>query len=301
MLAELRRLERVGKWAQVREVAPAYLPICPEEERARIHASLTTACFVAGDWIGALHHAHECRQSAPVGGTLYTWTLHKLAALSVDMGRYADARRFGLAYLKGASKHPELQMYTPWVIRDLSHVAYHERRFAQAATLRLRALSLFTDQGNSEEAARTAINAAWAFARSGKPASARFVLPASVPVSLKPLLAGAVVAILFAEKRWEEALQEAEGALSGLRALHDYAAAAEVSLLLAIAARHIGQQVQSEWFSDLAALFATRQDREAHSLLLLNHRVRGGDFVEEAAPLVGGGLHVGCSLTAGVG
>lgn len=306
MIDQVKELERAGRWAEIRQLAPGLLSSLQGVDLAQAHMALSTAHFhtatSAVDWQVALRHAHACLQLAPAGDLLHTWALQKVSSLAVDMGRHQEAKRHALAYLKAAHAHPKLTVITPYVIRDLGHVAYQNRQFKAAACYWRRALALFQTIGNTDETTRTAITLAWAYVRSGKSGLAQAVLPTAVPAHMEHLRLGAEAAILAADGHWTEAFTAGTRALQGARAAHDYADAAEVCLILSKAFQRLGAGNQALDFLHTAAKFAARQDRDAYALLTLSNRAGGGDFprVHAAAPCGAGGLHLDACYTTGV-
>ncbi|HWI52493.1 MAG TPA: tetratricopeptide repeat protein [Symbiobacteriaceae bacterium] len=305
MLEQIAEWERFCQWAEVRRHGHALLCDLQGVQRARLHAALSVAYFNtatgAADWREALYHAHACCDHAPVGSMLHTWGLYQVGTLAVDTSRTQEAKRYVTAFLKVVPQHPQLQGFVPRAIRDLSHVAYQERRFADAAALRRRALALFQSAGDEPETFRTALNLVWAYVRAGRPAAARQALPESVPAGMEHLRHGALAAVLAAEGRWSEALEQGRAALRAPRLAYDFADAAEICLIMAMAARHVGAMRQALAYIHEAALLAARQDRSALALMVLTIRAEGGDSSEEAASLGSGGWHPDARFTTGLG
>jgi hypothetical protein len=271
------------------------------DEQIRQHASLAVSCATAGEWQEALRHAHACRDLASAGSLWHVWALHMLACTYVDAGRPQLAAVFARAFFRLQPGVPQLARFVPFVIRALSHVAYQQRRFLVAVHLRRRAQAMFEAAGNAEQANRTALNVAWAYARAGRAEAARQALPPSVPAAMEHLLAGAQAAIMAAEERWTEAAEAGAAALQGARLADDFADAAEVCLIVSEASRRLNPSAdQALAFLHTAATFAARQDRTLHSLQVLSQRAGGGEplYVHAATARGSADLHhCGCYST----
>lgn len=305
MLEDIKTLVQAGRWADLRALDEAALADLTGDDRARAYLYIATAYFntatCGDDWRTALRRAKLGLADARPGGLVHTWALQKVACLVVDMGPAAPVKRYALAYLKAAPAHPEVRPFTPYVTRALSQVAYRERRYLLAARLRRQTLAQFRALGNEAEVARSAIALAWAYARAKRTALARSVLPEAVPDRITYLRSGAAAVIYAAEGRWNDASSAGLAALQGARLAHDFADAAEVSLILAEAARRLGAAADVLTFIREAATLAARQAQNAYALLVLTLRAKGGDFFETAASRSSGGFHPECGLTTGVG
>lgn len=304
MLDQIRAMERAGRWAELRQAVPDLLADACGDEKARLCLSLATAYYYtsanAGDWRQALTHAHDAWVSATPGGFLYVWALQKLSSLSVDMGRPRESQYYARAYLKLAPQYPELRCITPYVVRDLSHAAYQQRRWAEAVRLRMQALALFEALGDSVQVIRTQLNLVWAYARAGKPHLARRYMPVEVPADMQSLQAGAWTVIYATERNWPAAIVSARQALNGNRQSCDCADAAEICLILAQSLKALDASADSSELVRESVSLAARQDRSAYTLLVLSQRQRGGDTPDQAASRGSGGWHPDARYTTGV-
>lgn len=271
----------------------------PQDARTLGNRSVQLAA--EGRWQEALRAAHACLRLAEPGSVLYLWALHMLACTYVDAGLPQRARPYAQAYLRQAAGNPQLESYTPFVVRAMGHVAYQERRFLSAFRWYAKAHALFCRQGNPVQAAVTSHNMAWALVRAGRPHRARAVLAPrnAFPAELAYLFDGAMAGILAAEGRLSEAIQLGREALSAAgRRAHDFVDAAEVALLLAHAYRRLREQGTASALTSRAAEFAALQGWEFVDVLLLNERAEGGELPHAASSRGSADLHHrGCFTT----
>lgn len=269
---------------------------------ARTLADLSVELAAQGRWQEALEAAHACHRLAEPGSVLYHWALHMLASTYVDAGMPHRARPYAAAYLRQAAAHPQLEPYTPYVVRAMGHVAYQERRFISAFTWFSKARALFFRQGDLAQAAVSTQAMALALVRAGRPQQARAVLADRnfFPVDRVYLFDSAMAAILAAEGRYQDALTFGRAALQAIgRQSLDFVDAAEVALVLADALRRLNQAEEASALLKHAAAFAALQGWEIESLLRLNERAGGGDPPEPAASSRGSAnlRHRGCFTT----
>lgn len=269
---------------------------------ARTLGSLAVQLASEGRWREALQAAHACLRMAEPDSVLYLWALHMLACTYVDAGLPRRARPYARAYLRQAAAHPQLEPYTPYVVRAMGHIAYQERRFHDAFRWFRKAHTLFCRLENSVQAVVTSHNMAWALIRAGRPQRARAVLSPreAFPVELAYLFDGAMAGVLIAEGRLNDAIQFGRAALSAPgRRTHDFVDAAEVALLLASAYQRLQQDGAASALISYAAGFAALQEWELLDILLLSERAGGGDPPERAASSRGSAnlLHRGCFTT----
>lgn len=269
---------------------------------ARTLGNLSVQLAAEGRWQEALQAAHACLRLAEPGSVLYLWVLHMLACTYVDAGLPHRARPYARAYLRQAATHPQLEPYTPYVVRAMGHIAHQERRLSAAMAWLHRAERLFTARGDWEQAERTAITLAWVLIRLRRPEAALQALSCykneGTPEYLRQ---GALAAIAYLQGHYEEAVVLGKQALDGKsRLAHDLVDAAEISLVIAQALRALGATSEASAYIEHAARFAALQEREiAVLLILLNHGAEGGDPSDSAAVARGSAnlRHRGCFCT----
>jgi len=270
---------------------------------ARTLGNLSVQLAAQGRWREALEAAHACLDLAEPGSVLYLWALHMLACTYVDAGMPHRARPYALAYLSQAAGNPQLEPYTPYVVRAMGHIAFQERRFLSAFRWFSHAHALFSAKGDFAQAAVSSQAMALALVRAGRPRQARAALEdrSLFPADRAYLFDSAMAAILAAECRYEDALVFGRAALQaiGRRQSLDLVDAAEVALVLADALRHLNQVDEASAMLYHAAAFAALQGWKLESLLRLNERAGGGDPLEPAAPSRGSAnlRHRGCFTT----
>lgn len=302
-LGHVRELERSGHWHELIGLRGQIVTSLEGEELGRAYASLSRAYFLtatsAADYETALTCARECNRLAPSGSALWLWSVQTLSSILIDLGRHKDAERHALAFL--AVDRGQASPYVAWVLRDLSHVAYRDRRFLAAANLRTKALNHFVTQGNTREVFRTTINLVWAYARAGKMDKAAALLPDTAPDGLEYLWHGAYALVLMGLRRYEEALEQGYAALRAGRAQYDYLDAAEVALILAAILRRRGSHSEASVFVKIANDYAVQQTHSAEAVHTLEFAQKGGELPDEAPARCGPAGHKHAGLRGVIG
>lgn len=270
---------------------------------ARHHANLSVELAAAGRWSEALSEAHACYRLAPAGSTLSVWALHQLAVLYVDSGVPGKAEAFARAYLQQADQHPKLESFTPYVVQVLGVAAYQRGRYQTAFSWLLKASALFARQGNHARVAAVSSQLVWTLVRLDRASQAReWLVPRrQFPENRAYLYDGAMAAILYAEGKYEEAVQAGREALNApSRQAYDFANAAGVAIVVARSLARLGDKVSSSALLDHAAELHALQEWATFVRSLLNGRARGGDPSDSATSHGSRDLHDRGCFTTGV-
>lgn len=288
MLADIKRMEAAGQWAEIRQLSESILVDLEGTEMARGLIALAVAhektATTAAEYRCALAYARRAVAVATTGSFMATWALHLVSCYAADLGLLEEAKQAAAAFLGALPAHPGARHVAPWVLFALGRVRHYQGRYAVAMELFDRALNT---GAAGEIGERIRLFMAWTLAESGQAYAAAQVLPAHVEHVPQGHVSAAMAVIAATVGDWLGARTHALAALRsrGEWATYDTVQAAELTLILRRAAQALGHHGQARvWALHTAAIIG---GWNAALRLLPTLRPKGGGEYHDAAAVRG--------------